>query len=63
MNDVLRLDFLLGTSSGLFLTKAVLRHMEQSEPGSTSDCPFTLTTLIVSGAFAWLTEVFSSRRT
>ncbi len=62
MNDVLKLDFLMGTSSGTFLTLAVLRYMEQSEPGSTADCPFTLAGLMASGVFAWMTEVLFGRR-
>jgi hypothetical protein len=62
MNDVLKLDFLMGTFSGTFLAMAILRCMEQSEPGSTADCPFTPATIMVSGAFGWLTEVFFGRK-
>jgi hypothetical protein len=58
LNDLLRLDFLLGTSSGIWIAMIVIRHLEQSDP----DCPFTLTTLMVSGALAWLSEVFFSQR-
>lgn len=62
LNDLLRLDFLLGTGSGIFVAISILRRMEQSDPGSTADCPFTFATLIVSGVLAWLIEVFFSRR-
>jgi len=58
LNDLLRLDFMLGTSSGIGIAMLIIRRLEQSDP----DCPFTLTTLMVSGALAWSSEVFFSQR-
>jgi hypothetical protein len=54
LNDLFRLDVLLGASTGIGFSMLV----KQSNP----DCPFTLTTLIVSGALGWLVEVFFSWR-
>ena len=54
LNDLLQLDFLLGTSSGIGFSMLI----KQSAP----DCPFTFTTLMFSGALGWLIEVFFSRR-
>jgi hypothetical protein len=62
MTDLLQLDFLLGISSGAFLTMAILRYMEQFRSGASADWPFTSVPLMFSGTFPWLAELFYRRR-
>jgi hypothetical protein len=61
ITDLLRLDFLLGIFSGVFLTIAVLLYIGQFDLGANADWLFPLVPLMVSGAFSWLAERLSRR--